>query len=161
MVALLGGGELAVGLALVAWPDPTRRVVAVVAGAWLLVYGIVATTIAVFTRAEEPRWAVPMVAAIINTAFGVTLLVGRGGTIRATAIVLGLLAVVEGAFEIGVALLRGTRRGPRPPGRGKDAIQREISRRTTHRPRREEEVTSDRSGGAASRPRCGGRVGER
>ncbi len=71
-----------------------------------------------------PRWAVPMVAAIINTAFGVTLLVGRGGTIRATTIVLGLLAVVEGAFEIGVALLRGRAAGHGHPGRrGRDSTR--------------------------------------
>jgi uncharacterized membrane protein HdeD (DUF308 family) len=107
MVALLGGGELAVGLVLVAWPDPSQRVVPVVAGVWLLVYGIVATTIAVTTRAEEPRWRLPVAAAVINTAFGVALLVERGGTIKSTAIVLGLLAVVQGVFEIVVAVSRG------------------------------------------------------
>jgi uncharacterized membrane protein HdeD (DUF308 family) len=106
LVALLGGGELAVGLVLLAWPDPSRRVVAVVAGGWLLVYGIVATTIAVTTRAEEPRWRAPLAAALINTAFGVTLLVERSGSIKATSVVLGLLALVEGAFEIVVAVTR-------------------------------------------------------
>jgi uncharacterized membrane protein HdeD (DUF308 family) len=113
MVALLGGGELAVGLVLLAWPDPTGPVVAVVVGGWLLLYGIVATTIAVTTRMEEPRWRVPMVAALVNAAFGVALLVERHGTIEATSIVVALLAVVEGAFEIVVAVTRrrAARRG--------------------------------------------------
>ena len=105
MVALLGGGEFAVGLVLVSWPDPSPRVVGVVAGIWLLVYGIVATTIAVFTRAEEPRWGVPVTAAVINTTFGAALLV-RTGTIKETAVFLGVLAVVEGAFEIIVSIGR-------------------------------------------------------
>jgi uncharacterized membrane protein HdeD (DUF308 family) len=116
MVVLLGGGELAVGLVLLAWPDPTDHVVAVVVGAWLLLYGIVATTIAVTTRTEEPRWRVPLAAALINAAFGVTLLVERHGTIKATSIVVGLLAVVEGGFEIVVAVTRGRAARRSPPG---------------------------------------------
>jgi uncharacterized membrane protein HdeD (DUF308 family) len=106
MVALLGGGELAVGLVLLTWPDPTPHVVAVVAGGWLLLYGIVAATVAVTTRTEEPRWRLPLTAAVINAAFGVTLLVEHNATIEATSIVLGVLAAVEGAFEIVVAVTR-------------------------------------------------------
>ena len=48
--ALAGCGELAVGVAALAWPSPTLLVLAVIVGAWVLVHGVVSATIVLATR---------------------------------------------------------------------------------------------------------------
>lgn len=115
--ALYGGGEIAVGLVLLVWPDPTQFVLVVVAGSWVILYGIVAATIAVTTRAEELRGLVPLAAAVVDIALGVALLARHGATISSIATLIAALAIAQGVAEVCVAATRkrATRTSPARP----------------------------------------------
>ena len=106
--ALQGGGEAAVGLTLLVWPSPTLLVLAAVVGVWVILRGIVDTTIALATRTERPHWPLQLVSTLIEIVLGIVLIVRVGGSVDATAVTLGVLAVVVGVFEIAGAL--GNRR---------------------------------------------------
>jgi len=106
MSALYGGGEIAVGLVLLVWPDPTQFVLVAVAGSWVILYGIVSATIAVTTRAEEPRWLLPLAAAMVDVALGVALLARHDAAVSTIASLVAVLASAEGAAEICVAVTR-------------------------------------------------------
>ena len=118
--ALIGCGEIAVGLATLAWPSPTLLVLVVIVGVWALVRGIVDATVVLATRAGHGRWIIRVMAAILEIALGVALVARPGGTIRDAAVTLGLLVVLEGALEISVAVGRGRHE---PEVRGTGSVQ--------------------------------------
>ena len=116
MSALYGGGEIAVGLVLLVWPDPTQFVMVAVAASWVILYGIVAAAIAVTTRAEEPLWFAPLAAALVDIAFGVALLARHDATVSTIATLVAVLAIAQGVAEMFVAATR-ERATRRPPAR--------------------------------------------
>jgi len=109
--ALLGCGEVAIGALLLGWPTPTLLVIAVVVGVLALTQGIVGATILLATRRDRPRWQHRFAAALAEVALGVTLVARPGGSVRDTAVTLGVLAILEGVIEVagGVAGMRRER----------------------------------------------------
>jgi hypothetical protein len=98
--ALLGCGELAIGVLLLAWPSPTLLVIAVVIGVLALTRGIVDATILLATRRDRPRRQARFAAALAEVAVGVALIARPGGSVRGTAVTLGVLAILEGIIEL-------------------------------------------------------------
>jgi uncharacterized membrane protein HdeD (DUF308 family) len=104
--ALLGWGEVAIGVTLLAWPTPTLLVFAVLVGSWVLAHGIVAMTVVLATRAARAQWQLGALSAIVDITLGVILITRPGGSVGGTAVTLGLLAVLVGALEIAMSIAR-------------------------------------------------------
>ena len=102
--ALLGGGEVGVGVVLLAWPTPTLLVLVVVVGAWVVVCGIVEATIVLATLADHRRWQMRFVSVLVETALGAVLIARPGGTVKGAAITLGVLAFLQGIIDISTAI---------------------------------------------------------
>jgi uncharacterized membrane protein HdeD (DUF308 family) len=98
--ALQAGAEAAVGLTLLAWPDPTLLVFAVVVGVLVLVQGTVDATVVLATRAVRPHWPVHLGADLVQAVLGVVLIARPSGTVHGTALTLGAIAVLAGGVEI-------------------------------------------------------------
>ena len=114
--ALLGAGEIGIGVVLLAWPAPSLLVLVAVVGAWVVVCGVAEATIVLATRASRPHWLVRFVAAVVEVALGATLIARPGDTIESAAITLGVLAVFEGLLDISTAIthMRSERTLDRP-----------------------------------------------
>jgi uncharacterized membrane protein HdeD (DUF308 family) len=104
--ALLGCGEVGVGVALLAWPSPTLLVLVLVVGSWVLLSGVVDATIVLATRADRPSWQLRFSSAIVEVALGGTLIARPGGTVSDTAVTLGVLGAFQGVIEISTAIAR-------------------------------------------------------
>jgi uncharacterized membrane protein HdeD (DUF308 family) len=108
---LQGGAEIAAGIVLLAWPHPTLLVLTVVVGALVLVQAIVDATIIASIRNQHPCWRARIVADIVQVLLGVALITRPAGTVRATSLTIGALAILAGGVEIAAALSQ------RPPPR--------------------------------------------
>jgi uncharacterized membrane protein HdeD (DUF308 family) len=64
--ALLGCGEVGVGVALLAWPPPTLLALVLVVGSWVLLSGVVEATIVLATRADSPHWRLRFSSAMVE-----------------------------------------------------------------------------------------------
>ena len=104
--ALLGGGEAGIGIALLAWPDPTLLVLVLVVGSWVLLSGVVSATIVLATRADSPQWRLRLSSIVIDVALGGTLIARPGGSVSGTAVTLGALAAFQGVVEVSTAIAR-------------------------------------------------------
>jgi uncharacterized membrane protein HdeD (DUF308 family) len=104
--ALLGYGEIGVGVLLLVWPSPTLLVVVVVVGVLVLVRSVVDATVVLATRAERMHWRLRLGAAVVELALGVTLIARPAGSLHGTAMTLGVLAVFDGVVEIAEAVAR-------------------------------------------------------
>jgi uncharacterized membrane protein HdeD (DUF308 family) len=104
--ALGGGGEMAVGASILAWPAPTLLVLALFAGSWIVVRGVVDATILVATRPDRPRWFPLFMGVLMQLALGVVLLLRPGGSVRGASVILGVSAVLAGVLEISGAVGR-------------------------------------------------------
>jgi uncharacterized membrane protein HdeD (DUF308 family) len=108
--AILGvGGDVAVGIAALAWPDPTLLSLAVLVGSWAILRAIVGGTIAVTTPTEHPPWPLSLVFAISELVVGVIVITRPGESVRGLAVIIGLLALLEGTREIAEAVFRSRR----------------------------------------------------
>jgi uncharacterized membrane protein HdeD (DUF308 family) len=114
--ALGGGGELAVGATVLAWPAPTLLVLRLLAGSWILVSGVADATVLLATRVERRRWLLPFLGALVRVALGVILLLWPGVTAQGVGAVLGTAAVLGGT--VGLSAVGGRRRAQRPRAPG-------------------------------------------
>ncbi len=96
---VLGLVEVAVGVSVWAWPDPTLLIVAFYIG-WLLLFRGVMTIIgSVSGRRFLPYWGVILVAGILEVLVAFYLLGRPGLTLVATVLAIGLTAVFYGVLE--------------------------------------------------------------
>ena len=100
---VLGLLEVAVGVSVWVWPDPTLLVVAFYIG-WLLMFRGVMTIIgSVSGRRFLPYWGVILVAGIVEVLVAFYLLGRPGLTLVATVLAIGLTAVFYGVLEVVLA----------------------------------------------------------
>ena len=96
---VLGLVEVAVGVSVWVWPDPTLLVVAFYIG-WLLMFRGVMTIIgSVSGRRFVPYWGVILVAGIVEVLAAFYLLGRPGLTLVATVLAIGLTAIFYGVLE--------------------------------------------------------------
>jgi uncharacterized membrane protein HdeD (DUF308 family) len=108
--AVLGvAGDVGVGIAALAWPDPTLLSLAVLVGSWAILRAIVGGTIAVTTPTEHPPWPLSLVFAISELVVGVLVIARPGDSVRGVAVTVGLLTLLEGTREIAEAAFRSRR----------------------------------------------------
>lgn len=94
------GGDVGVGMAALAWPDPTVRVVALLFGLWAIVHAIAAGTVGVTTRSDRRSWPLSVVFAIVAVVLGTILVARRDQSVGDAADLIGLLALLEGTREV-------------------------------------------------------------
>jgi uncharacterized membrane protein HdeD (DUF308 family) len=100
---VLGLLEVAVGVSVLVWPDPTLLVVAFYIG-WLLMFRGLMTIIGSVTgRRFVPYWGVPLVAGIVEVLVAFYLLGRPGLTLVATVLAIGLTAIFYGVLEVVLA----------------------------------------------------------
>jgi uncharacterized membrane protein HdeD (DUF308 family) len=104
--ALQGGIEIAAGILLLAWPDPTLLVLTVTVGALVLVEGTVDAAVVLTTRDDVPHWPLRITADLLENALAIVLIARPAGTVHATAITLGAIAILAGTTEIATAIQR-------------------------------------------------------
>jgi uncharacterized membrane protein HdeD (DUF308 family) len=93
-------GDVGIGAAALLWPSPTLLSLVLLVGSWTVVRGIAGATIAVTTRADNSNWPIFFVFATVEVALAVALIARPTGSVRAAAVTIGLLLLVEGAREI-------------------------------------------------------------
>jgi uncharacterized membrane protein HdeD (DUF308 family) len=130
---VLGLLEVAVGVAVWVWPDPTLLVVAFYIG-WLLMFRGVMTIIgSISGRRFVPYWGVILVAGILEVLVAVYLLGRPGLTLVATVLAIGLTSIFYGVLEVVLAFevkrlpdrfdqLTGTTEGRTDTDRSLDAV---------------------------------------
>jgi uncharacterized membrane protein HdeD (DUF308 family) len=99
----LGGLEILVGVAFVSWPEPTLHVVAIFIGAWVVVSGVFHLLGALANSHDDEPWVVTFVFGLIELAIGLVLLVRPIQTIGLAIALVGVWAIVAGAFQIVVS----------------------------------------------------------
>ncbi len=114
--ALLGLGEVAVGLVLLIWPSPTVIVIVVVAGVWTITRAVTLGTNLLATRHQHPHLRLLLVPPVVEIVGGVTLFARASGSARDVAVIIGVLMIVDGVTELVVAIeaKRHGRRGALP-----------------------------------------------
>ena len=100
---VLGLLEVAVGVSVWVWPDPTLLFVALYIG-WLLMFRGVMTIIgSIAGRRFVPYWGLILVAGIVEVLVALYLLGQPGLTLVATVLAIGLTSVFYGVLEVVLA----------------------------------------------------------
>jgi uncharacterized membrane protein HdeD (DUF308 family) len=104
--ALFGVMLLLGGILVLVWPGATLRAVAAVAGAVLIVAGVVRGFLAWREHGSRPGWgiAVPLLLSALAVVVGVMALIWPGATIVVIAVLFGIFLVVTGVTEISLGL---------------------------------------------------------
>jgi uncharacterized membrane protein HdeD (DUF308 family) len=98
---LSGGLSIAAGVVVLAWPDITLWVLAVMAGVGLLAAGFLRIVTALAHR-DRSDWPAQLGIGGLGVAVGLVVLAWPTATLVVLAIVLGVRAVVTGLVAIGV-----------------------------------------------------------
>ena len=92
----LGLLEVGVGIAVVAWPDPTLLVIAAFIGWWILFSGVMTVAGSIGARRIIPYWGLFLALGILEAVVGVWLLNRPGLTLLATVFAIGFWTIVYG-----------------------------------------------------------------
>lgn len=101
-VAWAGGGVvIAAGLVILAWPDVTLKVIAVMAGLALLVTGAAGIALALRRRAAGNDWPIQLGLGAVALVIGALVLAWPSATLMVLGFILGVKAVITGLISIG------------------------------------------------------------
>jgi uncharacterized membrane protein HdeD (DUF308 family) len=95
--------SIAVGVAIIVWPEPGLVAVAIFLGAWLIVSGTLAISGAFAARQLLPNWWLLLIVGLLEIPLGVLALADPGATLAAIVTVAGIWAVVIGVMRIVLA----------------------------------------------------------
>jgi uncharacterized membrane protein HdeD (DUF308 family) len=115
--ALLGLGEVAVGLVLLIWPSATVIVIVVVVGVWTITRAVTLGTNILATRRQHPHLRLLLVPPVVELAGGLILFARASGSVRDVAVVIGALMIVDGITELLLAI-----EAQRHAGRGPESL---------------------------------------
>jgi uncharacterized membrane protein HdeD (DUF308 family) len=89
-----------VGIAFVAWPDPTLLVLAIFIGAWIVVDGTLTLVGGIANRQEVKGWWIFAIFGVVELILGLALLRRPELTLSLAIAVAGIWAVVVGILQI-------------------------------------------------------------
>jgi uncharacterized membrane protein HdeD (DUF308 family) len=92
----LGLLEVGVGIAVIAWPDPTLLVLAAFIGFWVLFSGVMTIVGSISARKILPYWGVWLALGIFEVVVGVVLLEQPGLTLLAAVYAIGIWSILYG-----------------------------------------------------------------
>jgi uncharacterized membrane protein HdeD (DUF308 family) len=98
-----GLASVATGVAIIVWPDPGVKAVAIFLGAWLIVMGTVTIAGAFAGRDVIPDWWLWLILGLLEIPLGVLALAHPGDTLAAIVTVGGIWAVVVGVMYVVMA----------------------------------------------------------
>ena len=100
--AWFGGGlVIALGLAVLAWPDITLWALAVLAGCGLVLAGLMRVTWALEGHRARDDWPLQLALGGLFVVLGLCVLAWPDATLQVLGFVLGVKAIVSGLFAIG------------------------------------------------------------
>jgi len=95
-----GAVNIGLGVAILAWPEPTLRVIAALIGIWLLISGVVLIVGAVANHSTLPLWGVTLFAGIVSSVLGIWCLRRPGQTLTVIVVLVGIWLIVVGVLEL-------------------------------------------------------------
>jgi len=95
-----GALNIGFGVVVLAWPEPTLRVIGAVIGIWLLISGIVLIVGAVANHSRLPLWGVTLFAGIVSSVLGIWCLRRPGQTLTVIIVLVGIWAILMGVLEL-------------------------------------------------------------
>src|SRR5262245_39884759 len=95
--------SVAVGVAIIVWPEPGLVAVAIVLGAWLIVMGTLTIAGAFAVREFFPNWWLVLILGLLEIPLGVLALANPGATLAALITVAGIWAVTVGVMRVVLA----------------------------------------------------------
>ena len=114
--------SLAAGIVLLAWPNRTVHVVAVILGILFVVSGFGQAAEAITTHRKGTYWGLLLIRGVINLGIGLALIFWSSATLTAIVWLVGLDFVVTGLLALVVSFLI-----PKDMGRGKLLLESLIS----------------------------------
>jgi uncharacterized membrane protein HdeD (DUF308 family) len=96
--------EIAVGVAVLVWPDPTLLVIAAFIGWWVLFSGVMTIAGSVGMRRVLPYWGVFLAVGIVETLFAFWLLARPGLTLVAAVLAIGFWSIFYGVVQIAMGI---------------------------------------------------------
>jgi uncharacterized membrane protein HdeD (DUF308 family) len=102
--ALLGLGEVAVGLVLLIWPSPTLLVIVVVVGVWTVIRAVTLGTNILATRRLHSHVRLLLIPPVVEVAAAVLLFARAPGTVREVAVIIGAVMMIDGVTELLLAM---------------------------------------------------------
>ena len=95
--------NIAMGVILLAWPQPTLRVIAAIIGIWLLIAGLTLFVGGIANHGEDSLWWVTMSTGAISIVLGIWALRRPGLTLSIIIVLVGIWAILMGTLEIAAA----------------------------------------------------------
>lgn len=92
--------EIVVGIAFLAWPEPTLLTAAIFIGAWVVVSGLFTIVGAIANRHDVQMWWLYLIFGIIEVPLGIILLNRPGLTLAIAIAMVGIWAILVGTLEI-------------------------------------------------------------
>jgi len=92
--------EIIVGIAFLAWPEPTLLTLAIFIGAWVVVSGMFAIVGAIANRHEFSLWWIFLIVGVIEVPLGIVLLNRPALTLAIAIAMVGIWAILVGALQI-------------------------------------------------------------
>jgi uncharacterized membrane protein HdeD (DUF308 family) len=92
--------EIVVGIAFLAWPEPTLLTLAIFIGAWIVVSGLFTIVGAIANRHDVPMWWLFLIFGIVEVPLGIILLNRPSLTLAIAIAMVGIWAILVGTLEI-------------------------------------------------------------
>jgi uncharacterized membrane protein HdeD (DUF308 family) len=92
--------EIIVGIAFLAWPEPTLLTAAIFIGAWVVVSGLFTIVGAIANRHDVQLWWLYLIFGIIEVPLGIILLNRPSLTLAIAIAMVGIWAILVGTLEI-------------------------------------------------------------
>jgi len=99
----IGGAEVLLGIAFVAWPSASLLTVAIFIGAWVLVHGVFDVAGGIASRHDVKFWWLFVTVGVVEIALGIALLDRPALSLALAIAVAGVWAIIIGSLEIFVA----------------------------------------------------------
>lgn len=99
VLLVLGIASILFGIALIAWPDKTLTVLAVLFGVWLLIAGLIRFFQAIFDQDAEHRILLAVVG-ILGVILGLLVMRDPLRTIWVIAVIIGLFWLISGLVDV-------------------------------------------------------------
>jgi uncharacterized membrane protein HdeD (DUF308 family) len=92
--------EIVVGIAFLAWPEPTLLTAAIFIGAWVVVSGLFTIVGAIANRHDVQMWWLYLIFGIVEVPIGIILLNRPSLTLAIAIAMVGIWAILVGTLEI-------------------------------------------------------------
>jgi len=97
------GGVLAIaiGVVLIAWPEPTIKVVFYMTAFWVILLGVIGIIASIVTHhRDDPTWYFPLMFGLVSLAIGLLLVTNPQTSLGIVILIIGFFSLVSGIVLI-------------------------------------------------------------